>query len=144
MVQAVVECGKVHPYRMCDECPHRSHRIASASGEQQKEQQQMSDACMLSFGQQNLSSYFTEGRLWYHSIFRFLWGTFCSIMGILSNRCSEIQLIPGDHIYTWRAAYTYSHHGMARDSQTVVFQMTTVCMSLHGVLSYSDKNRRHL
>jgi hypothetical protein len=33
------------------------------------------------------------------------------IMGVLSNRVSKSQVLPGDHIYSWRSAYTYAHHG---------------------------------
>jgi len=33
-------------------------------------------------------------------------------MGLLSNRISRESLKPGDHIYSWRAAYIYAHHGI--------------------------------
>jgi hypothetical protein len=32
-------------------------------------------------------------------------------MGLLSNRVERSEIRPGDHIYTWRAVYAYSHHG---------------------------------
>ena len=32
-------------------------------------------------------------------------------MGLLSHRVERSEMRPGDHIYTWRAGYTYSHHG---------------------------------
>ena len=32
-------------------------------------------------------------------------------MGLLSNRKEKTEIKAGDHIYTWRAAYAYSHHG---------------------------------
>ncbi|RRT53666.1 hypothetical protein B296_00032222 [Ensete ventricosum] len=32
-------------------------------------------------------------------------------MGLLSNRVERREIKAGDHIYSWRAAYTYSHHG---------------------------------
>ena len=32
-------------------------------------------------------------------------------MGLLSNRVERSDIRPGDHIYTWRAVYAYSHHG---------------------------------
>lgn len=35
-------------------------------------------------------------------------------MGLLSQRVERSEMEPGDHIYTWRAGYTYSHHGTAR------------------------------
>lgn len=33
-------------------------------------------------------------------------------MGLLSNRVDRGSLKPGDHIYSWRAAYIYAHHGI--------------------------------
>jgi hypothetical protein len=36
-------------------------------------------------------------------------------MGLLSNRVERSEIRPGDHIYTWRAVYTYSHHGTLLD-----------------------------
>ncbi|XP_021752154.1 uncharacterized protein LOC110717698 [Chenopodium quinoa] len=33
-------------------------------------------------------------------------------MGIFSNKISKEVLKPGDHIYSWRNAYLYSHHGI--------------------------------
>ncbi|GAU44118.1 hypothetical protein TSUD_124050 [Trifolium subterraneum] len=33
-------------------------------------------------------------------------------MGMLSNKIDQKQLKPGDHIYSWRQAYLYSHHGI--------------------------------
>ncbi|CAM6089490.1 unnamed protein product [Calypogeia fissa] len=33
-------------------------------------------------------------------------------MGILSNRIQKEDLKHGDHIYSWRSAYTYAHHGV--------------------------------
>jgi len=32
-------------------------------------------------------------------------------MGLLSHRVELSEIKPGDHIYTWRAVYAYSHHG---------------------------------
>ena len=32
-------------------------------------------------------------------------------MGFLSQQISRDELKPGDHIYSWRRAYIYSHHG---------------------------------
>ncbi|XP_012074321.2 uncharacterized protein LOC105635813 isoform X1 [Jatropha curcas] len=34
-------------------------------------------------------------------------------MGLLSNRINRKNLKPGDHIYSWRAAYVYAHHGLS-------------------------------
>ncbi|URE31237.1 hypothetical protein MUK42_03456 [Musa troglodytarum] len=33
-------------------------------------------------------------------------------MGLLSNRIGKESLKPGDHIYSWRTAYIYAHHGL--------------------------------
>ncbi|XP_031503814.1 protein LEAD-SENSITIVE 1-like [Nymphaea colorata] len=33
-------------------------------------------------------------------------------MGVLSNRINRDSLRPGDHIYSWRKAYIYAHHGI--------------------------------
>ncbi|KAF2290555.1 hypothetical protein GH714_014387 [Hevea brasiliensis] len=33
-------------------------------------------------------------------------------MGVLSNKIGRDELKPGDHIYSWRLAYIYSHHGI--------------------------------
>ncbi|KAI3518713.1 hypothetical protein L1887_07525 [Cichorium endivia] len=33
-------------------------------------------------------------------------------MGLFSNRLDRKSLKPGDHIYSWRAAYLYAHHGI--------------------------------
>jgi hypothetical protein len=32
-------------------------------------------------------------------------------MGVLSNKIERDNLKPGDHIYSWRHAYIYAHHG---------------------------------
>ncbi|KAI9073138.1 hypothetical protein K1719_044915 [Acacia pycnantha] len=34
------------------------------------------------------------------------------IMGVFSNRIDREELKPGDHIYSWREAYIYAHHGI--------------------------------
>ncbi|KAF3433985.1 hypothetical protein FNV43_RR25088 [Rhamnella rubrinervis] len=33
-------------------------------------------------------------------------------MGLLSKKIRREELNPGDHIYTWRLGYSYSHHGI--------------------------------
>ncbi|KAB1211103.1 hypothetical protein CJ030_MR6G018089 [Morella rubra] len=33
-------------------------------------------------------------------------------MGLFSNKIERDQLKPGDHIYSWRTAYIYAHHGI--------------------------------
>ncbi|KAF3433979.1 hypothetical protein FNV43_RR25082 [Rhamnella rubrinervis] len=43
-------------------------------------------------------------------------------MGVLSNRIQREQLKIGDHIYTWRRAYIYAHHGIyVGDGQVIHF-----------------------
>ncbi|CAN7140958.1 unnamed protein product [Brassica rapa subsp. narinosa] len=32
-------------------------------------------------------------------------------MGLFSNKISREEVKPGDHIYSWRTAYVYAHHG---------------------------------
>ncbi|XAR73639.1 hypothetical protein NMG60_11007677 [Bertholletia excelsa] len=34
------------------------------------------------------------------------------MVGLLSNKISREELKPGDHIYSWRFAYLYAHHGI--------------------------------
>ncbi|XP_076936802.1 protein LEAD-SENSITIVE 1-like [Bidens hawaiensis] len=33
-------------------------------------------------------------------------------MGYVSHRVDPNEIKPGDHIYTWRTAFTYAHHGI--------------------------------
>lgn len=33
-------------------------------------------------------------------------------MGVFFNKIDKEQLKPGDHIYSWRQAYLYAHHGL--------------------------------
>ncbi|KAH0436776.1 hypothetical protein IEQ34_026347 [Dendrobium chrysotoxum] len=41
-------------------------------------------------------------------------------MGLLSNMISRDELKPGDHIYSWRIAYIYAHHGIYIGDDTVI------------------------
>nr|KJB36263.1 hypothetical protein B456_006G149300 [Gossypium raimondii] len=41
-------------------------------------------------------------------------------MGLLSNRIDKKSLKPGDHIYSWRTAYIYAHHGIYVGNNTVI------------------------
>ncbi|XP_050229989.1 protein LEAD-SENSITIVE 1 [Mercurialis annua] len=41
-------------------------------------------------------------------------------MGLFSNRIKRESLKPGDHIYSWRAAYVYAHHGIYIGDDKVV------------------------
>ncbi|KAF3456589.1 hypothetical protein FNV43_RR01243 [Rhamnella rubrinervis] len=36
-------------------------------------------------------------------------------MGLMSSKIGRDELRPGDHIYTWRRGYSYSHHGIFID-----------------------------
>ncbi|KAG5623028.1 hypothetical protein H5410_008246 [Solanum commersonii] len=38
--------------------------------------------------------------------------TMPELAGILSNKIPQDELKPGDHIYSWRNAYLYAHHGI--------------------------------
>ncbi|CAA0816644.1 NC domain-containing protein-related [Striga hermonthica] len=41
-------------------------------------------------------------------------------MGLLTNRVEKSEINPGDHIYTYRAVFAYSHHGIFVGSNKVV------------------------
>ncbi|KAK3227013.1 hypothetical protein Dsin_006875 [Dipteronia sinensis] len=41
-------------------------------------------------------------------------------MGLLSNRIDRESLKPGDHIYSWRTAYIYAHHGIYIGDEKVI------------------------
>uniref|UniRef100_A0A6N2NDS2 LRAT domain-containing protein n=2 Tax=Salix TaxID=40685 RepID=A0A6N2NDS2_SALVM len=41
-------------------------------------------------------------------------------MGLLSNSIKRDELKPGDHIYSWKNAYLYAHHGIYVGDETVV------------------------
>ncbi|XP_059662171.1 protein LEAD-SENSITIVE 1-like isoform X2 [Cornus florida] len=41
-------------------------------------------------------------------------------MGLLSHRVEKSEIVAGDHIYTWRVAFTYSHHGIYVGGNKVV------------------------
>ncbi|PIA34830.1 hypothetical protein AQUCO_03700245v1 [Aquilegia coerulea] len=41
-------------------------------------------------------------------------------MGLLSNKVEKTEIKAGDHIYTWRVIYTYSHHGIYVGGSKVV------------------------
>ncbi|XP_027076417.1 protein LEAD-SENSITIVE 1 [Coffea arabica] len=42
------------------------------------------------------------------------------MVGFLSNKISRDELKPGDHIYTWRHGYLYSHHGIYVGDERVI------------------------
>lgn len=41
-------------------------------------------------------------------------------MGVLSNKIGREEVKAGDHIYTWRSAYLYSHHGIYIGDEKVI------------------------
>ncbi|KAL0015184.1 hypothetical protein SO802_002253 [Lithocarpus litseifolius] len=41
-------------------------------------------------------------------------------MGVVSNKVERENLKPGDHIYSWRLAYAYSHHGIYVNEGNVI------------------------
>ncbi|CAN1160782.1 Protein LEAD-SENSITIVE 1 [Linum perenne] len=41
-------------------------------------------------------------------------------MGVLSNKVPREELKPGDHIYSWRHGFVYSHHGIYIGDGTVI------------------------
>ncbi|KAF3973295.1 hypothetical protein CMV_003281 [Castanea mollissima] len=41
-------------------------------------------------------------------------------MGVLTNKIEREDLKPGDHIYSYRLAYTYSHHGIYVNEGNVI------------------------
>uniref|UniRef100_A0A6N2M1B2 LRAT domain-containing protein n=1 Tax=Salix viminalis TaxID=40686 RepID=A0A6N2M1B2_SALVM len=41
-------------------------------------------------------------------------------MGLLSNKIERDVLKPGDHIYSWRNAYLYAHHGIYVGDKEVI------------------------
>ncbi|PSR91410.1 Lecithin retinol acyltransferase [Actinidia chinensis var. chinensis] len=41
-------------------------------------------------------------------------------MGLLSHRVDRSEIVAGDHIYTWRAVFSYSHHGIYVGGSKVV------------------------
>ncbi|KAL9674494.1 hypothetical protein QQ045_030766 [Rhodiola kirilowii] len=41
-------------------------------------------------------------------------------MGLLTNRVERSEIRPGDHIFTYRAVFVYSHHGIYVGGSKVV------------------------
>ncbi|CAO2827060.1 unnamed protein product [Amaranthus hypochondriacus] len=70
-------------------------------------------------------------------------------MGLLSNRVDRNSLKPGDHIYSWRTAYIYAHHGIyVGDNKVIHFtrhgQEVGTGTALDLLLVSSGPNRRHV
>jgi Lecithin retinol acyltransferase len=42
------------------------------------------------------------------------------MVGVLSNKIGREELKPGDHIYSWRSAYLYAHHGIFMGDDEVI------------------------
>lgn len=53
-------------------------------------------------------------------------------MGLLSHKVEREEIKSGDHIYTWRAVFTYSHHGTLFSHQSFDFQ----CLILYKVCNF--------
>lgn len=56
-------------------------------------------------------------------------------MGLLTNRVERSEIKPGDHIYTYRAVFAYSHHGslslsLSQDYLFVWFGISIACHCL--------------
>lgn len=56
-------------------------------------------------------------------------------MGLLTNKVERDEIKPGDHIYTYRAVFTYSHHGHSLSlSHSLSFLFSGYCFEeLHNV-----------
>ncbi|KAL3628145.1 importin subunit beta-3 [Castilleja foliolosa] len=70
-------------------------------------------------------------------------------MGLLSNRVDRSSLKPGDHIYSWRTAYVYAHHGIyVGDDKVIHFtrrgQEVGTGTMLDVILVSSGPARSHL
>jgi hypothetical protein len=56
-------------------------------------------------------------------------------MGVFFNNIDRKQLKPGDHIYSWRQAYLFAHHGQLF---LILFFLFIVYMSTHIDLIFSN------
>ncbi|XP_062081039.1 protein LEAD-SENSITIVE 1-like [Humulus lupulus] len=72
-------------------------------------------------------------------------------MGVLSTKIDREQLNPGDHIYSWRTAYIYAHHGIyIGDGKVIQFAKGSKPdhklnqESDTSTLSIMDKNKYHV
>nr|XP_043628995.1 protein LEAD-SENSITIVE 1-like [Erigeron canadensis] len=61
-------------------------------------------------------------------------------MGFLSHRVDRSELKAGDHIYTWRTAFAYSHHGIYVGGNKVVHFTTGEKVGLGSAFSSSDES----
>ncbi|CAK8566171.1 unnamed protein product [Lathyrus sativus] len=60
-------------------------------------------------------------------------------MGVLSNKIDRIQLKPGDHIYSWRKAYLFAHHGIYVNERTVVHFTTEAIQQQTGIPTFFNR-----
>ncbi|KAG8374041.1 hypothetical protein BUALT_Bualt11G0089700 [Buddleja alternifolia] len=66
-------------------------------------------------------------------------------MGLLSNRVNRSSLKPGDHIYSWRTAYIYSHHEqtvycfLKSSASLSMWNVNTVVWTTKGIYIGDDK-----
>ncbi|CAH9131233.1 unnamed protein product [Cuscuta epithymum] len=60
-------------------------------------------------------------------------------MGLLSQRVERSEIAAGDHIYTWRSAFAYAHHGIYVGGNKVV-HFTASGGSMEADLSLCPKN----
>ncbi|KAJ3681511.1 hypothetical protein LUZ60_016000 [Juncus effusus] len=72
------------------------------------------------------------------------------MVGVLSNKIGKDELKPGDHIYSWRSAYIYAHHGIyTGDEQVIHFTLgreigtSTSPTSTHNCPACSDLQLSH-
>ncbi|PWZ10734.1 hypothetical protein Zm00014a_030452 [Zea mays] len=57
-------------------------------------------------------------------------------MGLLSNRIGRESLKAGDHIYSWRAAWVYAHHGEVLHGKNEI--VITDCISLGNLVGIGN------
>ena len=57
-------------------------------------------------------------------------------MGVISNKIERENLKRGDHIYSWRLAYAYSHHGALSISSSFTFSIIFIFIFVFGVDLY--------
>lgn len=58
-------------------------------------------------------------------------------MGLLSNRVKRDEIKAGDHIYTWRAVYAYSHHGISIASLVSLSGFSLFFFFLHPIARFA-------
>ncbi|XP_065860126.1 protein LEAD-SENSITIVE 1 [Euphorbia lathyris] len=62
-------------------------------------------------------------------------------MGLLSHKVERSEIRPGDHIYTYRAVFTYSHHGVfVGGSKVVHFRPRQIANSSSDISDVYESN----